>query len=259
MQIKSKYKIARRLGPAVFEKTQTQKFAARMSRKGKKFEGRMASDFGKALLEKQKARYTYLILERQFKKYAEKAIAERVKKPEESLFESLETRFDNVVSRLALAPTRLASRQMVSHGHIAVNGMLAGLPVQGEKNIDAGTTLTLDASKVYLLKGFIVVRNGGKLVIPAGTIIRATSDLSSTPKNYASIIVERGGTIEINGTENNPVVITSAKSIGSRERGDWGGLLIAGRSTHNLWNAGTDAVQMEGFELFDAKNLQIDL
>jgi ribosomal protein S4 len=59
MQIKSKYKIARRLGPAVFEKTQTQKFAARMSRKGKKFEGRMASDFGKALLEKQKARYTY--------------------------------------------------------------------------------------------------------------------------------------------------------------------------------------------------------
>lgn len=143
MQIKSKYKIARRLGPAVFEKTQTQKFAARMSRKGKKFEGRMPSDFGKALLEKQKARYTYLILERQFKKYAEKAIAERVKKPEESLFESLETRLDNVVSRLALAPTRLASRQMVSHGHIAVNGKRVDVP---SFTVSIGDVVTVMAS-----------------------------------------------------------------------------------------------------------------
>ncbi|MGB5025129.1 MAG: hypothetical protein WBO44_07255, partial [Saprospiraceae bacterium] len=54
-----------------------------------------------------------------------------------------------------------------------LNGMLSSLAIPGEKNIDGGTTLTLDASKVYLLKGFIVVRNGGKLVIPAGTIIRA--------------------------------------------------------------------------------------
>ncbi len=127
MQIKSKYKIARRLGPAIFEKTQTQKFAARMSRKGKKFEG-MVTDFGKALLEKQKARFTYLMNERQFKKYAEKAIAEKSKKPEESLIEALETRLDNVVYRLGLAPTRLASRQMVSHGHIAVNGKRVDVP-----------------------------------------------------------------------------------------------------------------------------------
>jgi small subunit ribosomal protein S4 len=128
MKIKSKYKIARRLGPAVFEKTQTQKFAARMSRKGKKFENRMISDFGKALLEKQKARYTYLINERQFKKYADKAIAERTKKPEESLVEALETRLDNATYRLGLAPTRLASRQMVSHGHIKVNGRKVDTP-----------------------------------------------------------------------------------------------------------------------------------
>jgi small subunit ribosomal protein S4 len=128
MQIKSKYKIARRLGPAIFEKTQTQKFAARMSRKGKSFEGRMMSDFGKALLEKQKARYTYLMNERQFKRYADNAIAEKVKKPEDKLFESLETRLDNVVYRLGLASTRLASKQMVSHGHIAVNGKRTDVP-----------------------------------------------------------------------------------------------------------------------------------
>ncbi len=128
----------------------------------------------------------------------------------------------------------------------SLNGMITTLPVPGEKDI-TGTT-TLDATKVYLLKGFVVVRSGGKLVIPAGTVIRATADLNTNPKNYASIIVERGGKIEITGTATNPVVITSAKAAGARERGDWGGLLIAGKAPHNLLN-GTDNnnVQMEGF------------
>ncbi len=136
---------------------------------------------------------------------------------------------------------------------ITLNGMISTLPVPGEMNIASGT-MTLDASKVYLLKGLVVVRSGAKLVIPGGTVIRASADLNSSPKNYASIIVERGGKIEINGSLNSPVVFTSAKSIGQRNRGDWGGLLIAGKSTHNLWNAGTDAVQMEGFNnvSFDA-------
>ncbi|HZV44848.1 MAG TPA: hypothetical protein VFF90_10240, partial [Saprospiraceae bacterium] len=134
-----------------------------------------------------------------------------------------------------------------------LNGMDGSLPVPGEKNITS--TLTLDASKVYALSGMIVVRDGGKLVIPAGTIIRASADLNTSPKNYASIIVERGGKIEVNGTANSPVVITSAKAAGARHRGDFGGVLIAGRSNHNLLN-GTDNnnVQMEGFNnvTFDA-------
>lgn len=135
-----------------------------------------------------------------------------------------------------------------------LNGMSSSLPTPGELNIT--NTLTLDPSKVYLLQGFIVVRSGGKLVIPAGTIIRCLADLNSTPKNYASIIVERGGQIEILGTQENPVILTSARAAGERERGDWGGLLIAGRSYHNLLN-GTDNnnVQMEGFNnvSFDAE------
>jgi len=57
-------------------------------------------------------------------------------------------------------------------------------------------TLTLDASKVYLLKSVVVVKSGGKLVIPAGTLIRARSNASTTPKEYATIVVERGGQIE---------------------------------------------------------------
>lgn len=136
-----------------------------------------------------------------------------------------------------------------------LDGMNAALPVRGEKDLTSGNTLTLDASKVYLLQGFFVVRSGAKLVIPAGTIIRASADLSSSPKNYASIIVERGGKIEVNGTAAKPVVFTSSKPAGQRQRGDWGGLLIAGRSQHNLLN-GTDNnnVQMEGFNnvTFDA-------
>ena len=127
-----------------------------------------------------------------------------------------------------------------------LDGMAATLPIPGKKEITS--TLTLDATKIYLLKGIIQVKSGGKLVIPAGTVIRCQSDLSATPVNYASIVVERGGLIEITGTAANPVVITSAKAVGQRERGDWGGLLLAGRAGHNLWNANTDAIQMEGFK-----------
>lgn len=129
-----------------------------------------------------------------------------------------------------------------------LNGMLNSQPIPGEKNITSGNTLTLDPAKVYLMKGFVVVRNGGKLIIPAGTIIRGIANLNSIPKNYSSLLVERGGQIEITGSVDKPVVFTSANPPGQRHHGDWGGILIAGRSTHNLLN-GTDNnnVQMEGF------------
>lgn len=111
----------------------------------------------------------------------------------------------------------------------------------GIKNISG--TRTLSASTVYLMKGLIVVRSGGKLVIPAGTLIRAEADVAASPKNYASIIVERGGMIEINGTKDKPVVITSNKGTGARNRGDWGGIVISGKARNNQ---GSD-VQVEGF------------
>lgn len=127
-----------------------------------------------------------------------------------------------------------------------LDGMSPTLPIPGEKNITG--TLILDASKTYLLDGLIVIREGGKLVIPAGTLIRCHSDLNTSPKNYGSIVVERGGQIDILGTANNPVIITSYKAAGQRDRGDWGGLLLAGRSYHNLLDGTTnDNVQMEGF------------
>lgn len=111
----------------------------------------------------------------------------------------------------------------------------------GIKNITG--TVTLDASKVYLLTSTCVVRSGGKLIIPAGTVIRGAADLTATPKLYALITVERGGMIEVNGTSTNPVVMTSNKVAGSRDRGDWGGLVLCGKAVNNQ---GLD-VQLEGF------------
>ena len=53
------------------------------------------------------------------------------------------------------------------------------------------TTVTLDAKTVYLLRSMLVVESGAKLVIPAGTVIRGEANLAATPKNYATIVVER--------------------------------------------------------------------
>ena len=87
MIIKSKYKVARKVGAPIFEKTQTQKYAARAERHAKAKGGgpRQKSDFGAQMLEKQKARYTYLMTERQFANYVKKASAAKVIPPVSSL------------------------------------------------------------------------------------------------------------------------------------------------------------------------------
>jgi len=128
MKIGPKYKIARRLGVAVFEKTQTQKYAMRAARKDKTSPiMRSKSEYGQGLLEKQKARMSYGITSTQFTKYVKNAIA---KKGDSSghLVNYLESRLDNAVLRGGLAPTRRAARQLVSHGHINVNGERVNIP-----------------------------------------------------------------------------------------------------------------------------------
>jgi small subunit ribosomal protein S4 len=135
-----KYKIARRLGANIFEKTQTAKFALRSERKAaaSKSKGgyRPKGEYAVAMLEKQKVRFTYGVLERQFKKYVKESVAKKGATVQ-ALFERLEMRLDNVVYRLGMAPTRSAARQMVAHGHIMVNGKRTNVPSQtvfvGEK------------------------------------------------------------------------------------------------------------------------------
>lgn len=85
------------------------------------------SEYLLQLQEKQKARYTYGILERQFRKYYEEA-TRRTGKTGENLLVILETRLDNVVYRAGLARTRRQARQLVSHGHFLVNGQKVNIP-----------------------------------------------------------------------------------------------------------------------------------
>ncbi|MDR3546958.1 MAG: 30S ribosomal protein S4 [Candidatus Pacebacteria bacterium] len=129
MKIGPKYKIAKRLGASVFEKTQTQKFALAQERAARsKGRSRGATEYGKQLLEKQKVRLTYGLSERQFGNYVAEAMATHGQAPADVLHRLLELRLDNVVYRLGLAPTRRAARQMVSHGHVTVDGVKSTIP-----------------------------------------------------------------------------------------------------------------------------------
>ncbi|MDP1625027.1 MAG: 30S ribosomal protein S4 [bacterium] len=138
MKIGPKYKIARRLGANIFEKTQTAKYALRADRKVGKRSMRPKGQFATQMLEKQKARLTYFVNERQFKKYVKESLAKKGNTTQ-ALFERLERRLDNVVYRLGWAPTRQAARQMVNHGHITVNGRKLDIP---SYVVEAGDKIT---------------------------------------------------------------------------------------------------------------------
>lgn len=88
---------------------------------------RQKSDYALQLMEKQKAKYTYGVLERQFRNLFETAVS-KGGVTGEVLLQLLEARLDNVVYRLGLAPTRNAARQLVNHKHILVNGVLTNIP-----------------------------------------------------------------------------------------------------------------------------------
>ena len=123
-----KTKIARKFGEAIFGDDKA--FEKRNyppgqhganKRRGKK------SEYAIQLMEKQKAKYTYGVLERQFRKMFDKA-SRQDGKTGENLFKLLEARLDNTVFRLGIAPTRSAARQLVGHRHITVNGEKVNIP-----------------------------------------------------------------------------------------------------------------------------------
>lgn len=88
---------------------------------------RKVSEYGAQLAEKQKAKYTYGVLERQFRNMFDKAAnADGI--TGEVLLQNLESRLDNIVYRLGIAPTRAAARQLVSHKHIVVDGKVVNIP-----------------------------------------------------------------------------------------------------------------------------------
>jgi small subunit ribosomal protein S4 len=154
-------KIARKFGEAIFGDDKA--FEKRnyppgqhglAKRRGKK------SEYAVQLMEKQKAKYSYGILEKQFRNLYEKAAATKGVTGE-VLLQLCEARLDNVVYRMGIAPSRRGARQIVSHRHITVNGELVNIPsyhlkpgdkvaVRAKsKSLEVITTSLSNSSRVY--------------------------------------------------------------------------------------------------------------
>ena len=118
------------MGAGVYDKCQTPKFSASSG----KFAGpgarrpKALSEYGAQLIEKQKVRFSYGITERQLSNYVQKASQVKGAGTTEKFYEELESRLDNVIYRMGLAPSRRAARQMVSHGHFIVNTRRITIP-----------------------------------------------------------------------------------------------------------------------------------
>jgi small subunit ribosomal protein S4 len=179
MQKVKKFKLGKRLGADMFDKCASPKFAVSESRgaKTKKRRGNV-SEFGRQLLQKQKVRFAYGITERQLGNYAEKA--GKSKDPVSALNTLLEMRLDNIVYRAGVAASRREARQMVSHGHITVNGKKLRVP-----------------SHIVSVGDMVSVREGSK---KHGTIAARTQKeealtvppkwISFDPKQYAVHVTE---------------------------------------------------------------------
>jgi len=171
-----KHKLARREGINIIEKT-----SASLARRlnvppgihGKKNK-RRTSEYGLQLREKQKAKATYGLLERQFKILVERVSKQKGDKGE-LLLGHLETRLDNFVYRLSLAKTRFQARQLVTHGHITVNGKKMTIP---SYQAEEGDVISLSSK---MQKNIVIMKHveEGKEVLPflekqgvAGKLVR---------------------------------------------------------------------------------------
>lgn len=123
-----KSKIARKFGDPIFG---TDKYLEKKNyppgQHGNTRRRKKTSEYGIQLKEKQKAKYTYGVLEKQFRNLFEEASRSKGVTGE-VLLQLLESRLDNVVYRMGIAPSRPAARQMVSHRHITVNGEVVNIP-----------------------------------------------------------------------------------------------------------------------------------
>jgi len=135
-------KVIRRLGtplPGLTAKVPRREAAPTGAARGRGARTKKISDFGLQLLEKQKVRFHYGVSETQLRRYFQAAAA----KPGvtgELLLASLERRLDNTVFRLSFAPTMPAARQLVSHGHVAVDGRRVTIP---SFSVHPGQTVSL--------------------------------------------------------------------------------------------------------------------
>jgi len=151
-----KHKLARREGVNILDKT-SKSLQRRLNVPpgihGRKRKRRL-SEYGTQLREKQKAKATYGLLEKQFKRLVQ-TVQKRKGETGEMIVSLLETRLDNLVYRLGFARSRTMARQFVSHGHISVNGKKVNIPsyeVKVDDVISISTTIQKNPQVVELLK-----------------------------------------------------------------------------------------------------------
>lgn len=117
------------------------------------------SEYGKQLREKQNLKQEYNLRERQFKTYVEKSLANRGEKSSpELLMQFLEQRLDNAVFRMGLAKTRAQARQLVSHGHVLVNGRKLNIPSYSIKQNDVVSVHTSSKDCKYFTEVFLSLK-----------------------------------------------------------------------------------------------------
>lgn len=144
-------------------------------------------------------------------------------------------KLDTRWTRLAL----LATLALGAAGCAEAGGTTAPEPISppppGERvavlsgTLAAGERRTLRADTAYLMRGAVVVDSGAVLAIEPGTVIRGDAEVRGT-----ALFVRIGGRIEAEGTAEAPIVFTSSRPAGERRRGDWGGVVISGRSVCNF-------------------------
>ena len=139
------------------------------------------SEYGIQLREKQKAKYTYGVLEKQFRIMFEKASRSKGITGE-VLLQLLESRLDNVVFRLGIAPTRAAARQLVSHRHITVDGKVVNIP---SYLVKAGDVVEIKESKKNIQRMKDIVEVAGGRIVPEWLDIDAEK-LQGTVKELPS-------------------------------------------------------------------------
>jgi small subunit ribosomal protein S4 len=135
-----KSRISRRYGVALFgpsKSLERKNYPPGMH--GPKGSRRKQSDYATALAEKQKLRYQYGLMERQFRRYFETALRKRGVTGE-TLLQMLETRLDNIVYRMGFANSRGSARQLVAHGHVTVNNHKVNIP---SYNLKAGDIVVI--------------------------------------------------------------------------------------------------------------------
>jgi len=192
----SKNKLMRKVGMDLGLRSNPVKTAKRLNilpgfhgRKGR----RKISDYGTQLLEKQKTKYIYGILENQFRRYFEKA----TKNPTatgQALLILLERRLDNTIFRLGLAPTRAAARQLVTHGNVAVNQKKVNIPSYSVC-IDDVITITSKAAKIPYIADCIKEKKQGipqwlEKKAAAGKVTRLPEREDITEQVNEQLIVE---------------------------------------------------------------------